>query len=93
MSATQVIIVLHSDYFVIIALFFLYCKVFSAQKVKIFWKNKVEFLKKWFFLSFFAGIFRLEYAVFLPVFRGVIGTSMCLETLIIQRFPRFFDRL
>ncbi len=48
MSVTKVIIVLHSQHFVMIPFFFWDCKFFSGERVKIFWKNREDFLKKFF---------------------------------------------
>ena len=61
LSATQVIIVLHSDYFVIIALFFPYCKVFSAEKVKIL-KRKYKERCEAVFKKYNKIIFRDKYS-------------------------------
>ena len=51
LSVTKVGIVLHSQHFVMIPFFFYDCKFFSEERVKIFWKNRSNFLKK-FFLDF-----------------------------------------
>ena len=51
MSVTKVIIVLHSQHLDMIPFFFGDCKFFSGERVKIFWKNRENFLKK-FFLEF-----------------------------------------
>ncbi len=51
LSVTKVGIVLHSQHFVMIPFFFYDCKFFSEERVKIFWKNRADFLNK-FCLSF-----------------------------------------
>ncbi len=51
LSVTKVGIVLHSQHFVMIPFFFSDCKFFSEERVKIFWKNRGDFLNK-FFLGF-----------------------------------------
>ena len=49
MSVTKVIIVLHSQHLDMIPFFFGDCKFFSGERVKIFWKNRENFFKKFFF--------------------------------------------
>ena len=51
MSVTKVIIVLHSQHLDMIPFFFWDCKFFSGERVKIFWKNRENFLKKFFWSS------------------------------------------
>ena len=73
MSVTKVIIVLHSQHLDMIPFFFGDCKFFSGERVKIFWKNRENFLKKFFWSSL---IFILKH-----------GLEMGFESVLLANLP------